>query len=564
VIPLSKEKISEIDEIIDSSIKAQPLLSQPRDRAIMNLLRYFEDYVRLYGPTITAKRSTEDFQTLIKNGQDGMHFAIKWIFQYCSPIMQRTKLAFDENAYLQAAELHKAATRYSVIWDFMSLLHRGRVIGELESDETIRLRYASPLSDFEIAGRLLNGPDPPDKDNTVFSSQHLDPGWLLSNVKVRHFGQGKVKYDTPNIVFDRVADSQEKLLSHLWELDGSWDLGGYTISQFRDFWIALASLCFIHHWVCLSSRSEAGALNSVVRVLKREVWQKELVRRSGLKRHTVSAILTDIIYDDSLYEPGKKHPDVTYQPFFPIDSELIALSNWLVLSSNAERNIWDLISIKRPSLHSSLRNEKEQHWLQELKPKLESYGLKVYGPINFTYNKRNSDLDILILDNKTMFGLGCQLKWLTGPDRIRDVKYTDDELVKGIAQAKLSLGWLNSRPMEIRNIIGLSSSDMAVYEFKGMVLSKNTMGSAWVNEPDIPVVSERLLHWILGNPHRRSLQVLWRVGEEHRYVPKRGKHFVDADVPVEFEGIRFLGEGLGMSSKTPWHPLKDIDLNGIS
>lgn len=119
-------------------------------------------------------------------------------------------------------------------------------------------------------------------------------------------------------------------------------------------------------------------------MLQRRQWEKELVRRSGLNKVVVSAILDDLTYDPALYGPGRKQPDVTYQPFFPLDSELLALSNWLVLLSNAEHNIWDLVSIKRENLHADLRNRKERLWLQELSPQFESYGLKVYGPIRFT------------------------------------------------------------------------------------------------------------------------------------------------------------------------------------
>jgi len=563
VAVLNEQDISEIENVIDSSIKSQPLLSQAREVALINLLRYFEDYVRLYGMSATAAGSVGNFQAWVKNGQDGMHFAVRWIFEHCQSGGQRPQLAYDEVAYLQAAQLHQEAMNYSVIWDFMSLLRHKRVTAEMESDGTIRLRSANPLSDFEVAGQLINAPDNPDRDMAIFLDEYLDPSWLSSNLRTHTLGSGKLKYDTPNMVFERVADGYARSLSNLWEFDGAWDLGGYTIRQLREFWIALVTLCSIHHWVCLNSRIEGGALDSVIRVLKREIWEKEFVRRSGLQSGVVSNILDDLIYDVALYGPGMKNPDVTYQPFFPVGSNLIALSNWLVLLSNAERNIWDLVSIKRPLIHSYLRNRKEQHWIQELSPQLESYGLKACGPINFTFNNRKSDLDILVLDTESRFGLGCQLKWLISPDRIRDVRYTDEELKKGINQAKLSLAWLNSKPSELRQATGLSAIELESCEFKALVLSKNTMGSAWVYEPGIPVVSERLLHWILGAPHKYSLQSLWRVGDEHRYLPKRDKHFVDQDVDVEFGGIHFLGEGLGMSLKTPWHPLEDIDLDGL-
>ena len=45
----TKQDLQELDRKIDSSIETQSLFSEPRDIALVHLLRYFEDYVRLYG-----------------------------------------------------------------------------------------------------------------------------------------------------------------------------------------------------------------------------------------------------------------------------------------------------------------------------------------------------------------------------------------------------------------------------------------------------------------------------------------------------------------------------------
>jgi hypothetical protein len=183
--------------------------------------------------------------------------------------------------------------------------------------------------------------------------------------------------------------------------------------------------------------------------------------------------------------------------------------------------------------------------------------------LKFVHNGRQSDLDLLILDKESYFGLGCQLKWLTHPDRIRDVIYADAELTKGIDQAELSLQWLNSKTPGLRQAIGLSTDELAKYHFRVAVLSKNTLGSAWTYKSGIPILSERLVDWILGSPHHRSLTDLWQVGEEHRYLPKRGYHYTDEDRAVEFGGIEFICERTGMRVKNLWNPAEDINLQEL-
>lgn len=65
---ITEQGLLELDRKIDSSIATQSLLSQPRDIALVHLLRYFEDYVRLYAP---KSLDPESYQVAVKNGQTG-------------------------------------------------------------------------------------------------------------------------------------------------------------------------------------------------------------------------------------------------------------------------------------------------------------------------------------------------------------------------------------------------------------------------------------------------------------------------------------------------------------
>jgi hypothetical protein len=53
-------------------------------------------------------------------------------------------------------------------------------------------------------------------------------------------------------------------------LDPAWNLGGYTVAQFREFWIALQTLCWIHHWLWFSYGVDELALNSAVVIRQRK------------------------------------------------------------------------------------------------------------------------------------------------------------------------------------------------------------------------------------------------------------------------------------------------------
>jgi hypothetical protein len=114
-------------------------------------------------------------------------------------------------------------------------------------------------------------------------------------------------------------------------------------------------------------------------------------------------------------------------------------------------------------------------------------------------------------------------------------------------------------------VTGLSAAELAEYEFQALVVSKNSLGSGQVHRAGIPIINERLLHWVLGAPHHRNIRTLWQVGEERRYMPKEGKHYrYESGNPIAFGGIRFLAEGIGISLYAFYHESEDIDFTGLS
>jgi hypothetical protein len=111
---LTKEDLRQLDDQIDEALGSEELLSLPRDIALMSLLRVFEDYCRLFA---LNKPNFEDGAALLKLGQDGMQFAVKWIHAYCPDPTRDNKLELDFDAYTAAGRLHEAAIRYSTVWD---------------------------------------------------------------------------------------------------------------------------------------------------------------------------------------------------------------------------------------------------------------------------------------------------------------------------------------------------------------------------------------------------------------------------------------------------------------
>ncbi len=329
---LTKEDLQEVDERIDQSVGSEALLSLPRDVALMSLLRFFEDYCRLFA---LRRANFADGASLLKLGQDGMQFAVNWIHIYCDDPTKNDKLELDFEAYGAAAHLHEAAIRYSMIWDLMAQLYRGAAIGDRVKDDLILLRYENPDAEvFDTCSHFIASPDAPDfQKNLEGVLARLNPAELLQSIDIQRHHSGRIKYSVPDRIFGEIAEAQRVVLASRWELGEGWSLGEYTLSAFREFWIALLAICWIHNAVCFFSGLKGGALESVVKTMSWHGWQSEISRRSGLKKESVAAILEDLTYDTHLYAPGNKQPDVTSQPFFRLRGEFLEENGFAKTSS---------------------------------------------------------------------------------------------------------------------------------------------------------------------------------------------------------------------------------------
>lgn len=553
--PLNQQEIEEIDRAVDAAVPSLPLLSRRKDVALIHLLRFHESY--MVGNASTPNRGERENAT--GHAIDGMNNAVQWIFQHCPAEPPTPNLIFDEEAYLEAEALHRAAIEYSKVWDLLSLMQRGHVQGVKEDDKTVRLTFTSDLNrELSMANSAIAAPYGPVLSEPILMPTVIQD--ISSNVQIQGI-DAQLNYQVPDRLFNRLFDRIHRMTAEPWEMDPNWDLGGYTIAQLRKLRVTIDTLCVIHGRVSRSLGDPALILKSIIKYHPRSIWERILTKRSRLPQKVVSAILTDLIYDPALYEPKKKQPHITYHPIFPFGSNILAPSNSLMHVSNVERNVWDLVEIKRPKLHSKLRNLKEDSWIKDLQQKTEPLGLKLYPTIKFEFNGQKSDLDALILDPSSHFGLVVQLKWLMQPGRISGVFYNDKEIEKGIKQAKLSFEWVRSNPVQLSQRVGLPEEELGRYEFRPMVLCKSTLTSGILREPGVPVINERLFDWVLGEPHHKDLRTLWRVGEELTYLPKYGKHFESFDAEVEFAGITFKLDEVAFVPKEPWLPDKDIELS---
>ena len=560
-MPIDKEKLKEIDAQIDAGIEKFPLLKQPRDIALFHLLTHYERFVSFEASA--ASQNIFEHGLLSKNAQDGIDFAIQWVYKYC-PSQQTNRITLQSKLLKQARALLEQAIEYSRVWDFMNLLFRDICKAELENDKKIVVEYRDDYrSNKDIINRFLNIPDDFNSNvNMLANFFELDPLKLMNNVNFRLDGKTLV-YKLPDEVYIPLYKYEIDVKKHFWELEETWNLGGYTVKDFRFFYTYLRTITTAHMMGCMMFHAKGRSVDNHCMIKTKEEWISSIKENINIGEEQCKQILEDLIFNNELYKSGNKIPDVTYQPFITLSDGRLLLFNSIVQQSNYERNQWDLLSILRAELHSRLTNEKENLWSDKLKEFCEGLSLIVKGPINFSFNDKQSDMDLILIDIRIKAILVIEMKWITSPDRIKDVVYHSEQLKTGLRQVEFSLEYINSNKEEFANKIEMHNSEIDNYKILGLVLSKNSMGNGFTYNENIPLINERIFKWILVDPHKKNIEYLWKIGREERYMPKLDDHYEHKDYDASFADYEFLGKGIGMTFNREFDPKIDFDFSGI-
>lgn len=560
-MPIDKKKLIEIDKNIDQVIRKYPLLKRTRDEALFHLVTAYERFLGF--DTIKAAGSVVGHSSLSKNTQDGIDFAIQWVYKFC-PDNSTTNYIIKPKILKEAKQLLDASITYSHIWDNMVLLFKDMCEAEIKENNNIILGYKKDYrSDADIANRFLNPPD--DLDSTIkqLETYHsIDLDSIVKEIDFKYLNKNLI-YKLPASAFVLIFKAEQETKKHLLELDVSWDLGGYTVKDFTIFFSYLRCVTAAHFLGCmLMNAGKREVSNHCMRRTKEE-WIKDIKESISVEETKIEKILSDLIYNFTLYGEGKKNPDVTYQPFIKMKDGSLLLINSLVQQSNFERNHWDLLSIIRPDLHSRLRNNKENLWRLELERFCDKIELKTKGPIEFSFDGHSSDIDLVLIDAKNKVLLLVELKWLTSPDRIKDIIYLSEELKKGLTQIEFALKYCLGSQNEFASKINIPKAEINQYRIFGLVLSKNSMGNRFTFSNEVPCINERIFKWILGDPHKKNLETLWRVANDLRYLPQENVHYIRAESNEEFAGYKFTSKDTAHVTIRPFDPRTDFNFDGL-
>lgn len=73
---------------------------------------------------------------------------------------------------------------------------------------------------------------------------------LIASIK---FQDGCISYSTDESIWDSFYEIMERQWVNTSELPEEWEFDKFSVKDFKQFWIAIATLCFIHMIACLKA-----------------------------------------------------------------------------------------------------------------------------------------------------------------------------------------------------------------------------------------------------------------------------------------------------------------------
>ncbi|MBI2164907.1 MAG: hypothetical protein HYU29_00665 [Chloroflexi bacterium] len=574
---LDRKQLEELDRDIDQVTGRLAIFSRPRDIAVLHVLWLFERYLFDHFEESTKYRRSADYPSNLANPHDWLAFALPWIFDFCSAPEKPKVYKPKGSVEAEALELCQSASTYCDIWTMMTRLFKDWSTAHWASDGTLVVNKVQPPGpDSTMADYFMNAADPPEAMAAATIRSGVDRlKRIVQKYGISRLSAQAPRMDYPNDLIDSIRQVVVAGTAHLWEFPESWDLGGYTLHDFKAVWTSLVSISQIINTLNAADTGRKPAESTPVMGMRR--WIRKVSNWSGVDACTVAQILKDITFEGVTKSKNRSRIDISIQPFIPVFEDVLVFSPALAMLANPERNILLLVNAKRPSVHADLRNRKEELQRRSLKEILRQRGIYGVGPLPYTTNGKKRDLDLLLIEPAHKFAVSCELKWLNPADWLNEVIANEEQLADGLIQARKAWKWLiaGGRQSHYEEAIQrdsvleegdkrlLLNEHIADYEFRPLLLSHNQIGSGFAFDPDIPILSDRMLHWLLLDPHRLSLKGCWTVGKERRWCVQEGIHYIRSDKVNEYAGLKIRAPGQGITPREAWKPTTGFELEGI-
>jgi hypothetical protein len=176
--------------------------------------------------------------------------------------------------------------------------------------------------------------------------------------QVRPAGQSrKFNYEPSVELIESLRPQYQERLDQNFRHPESIQLNGYSLHEFKAFYVALLIMCAIHEYICYpwNAPGQPIPISSLVMVHTSSRWIARICKISRLPKNICAKILLDLTLD-----PFNKNGSLCIYPFVRLDDSTLAVAPQFPLISAVDENILRAFSYRFPALFSAENNEKDK------------------------------------------------------------------------------------------------------------------------------------------------------------------------------------------------------------
>ncbi|MGM3224245.1 hypothetical protein [Dickeya zeae] len=492
--------IKEIEREIDSAFEDSILTSIPYSQAVWELLSYLE--YKHYQLT-NMNGSSHDKSAGVDNMINFITHPLRVCFKKCKRKKYAITSYYSKPNANAAHEWYEKSSSYNNFCSIFPLFHSGVLSIEAIRDELKTNKDLSQGIPYEAYNRFFHKTGSHEQSN-------VDTLSILQSIKEYSFYfNGKLAISWNSSLSKTVTSIFEQSQSVRYHLPEHWQFSHFALGEFRKIAITISALSYARYAITTINAEQfpENGYSQRVWVIPKNELIRILTESSGYEESKIVSILEYLTFGAK----GIIHPDVATQPLFDCEDGNYAISPFLFINSDIERNICVLLNQIEDDkiIYSSLVDEKERILYKDIKNKLSLQGYRCEsGKVSGT------DLDLAIIDEKNKTVLTVELKWFIEPAEVREINKRSQEIKKGIKQAKIIQSLLNSHDENLyKNILKIDSN----YSHYSIVGSFNWIGYDLIQDKKIPVI--KIGHLLSIIESEKNLEGVISILKNRQYLP---------------------------------------------